>query len=121
MSEYNKCDCEKDKKIQRHVHEILGSVLVAERKEDAHAHRFAGVSGEAIPLPNGDHVHKIKIRTDFYGDHYHEICGVSSGAIKVGDRHVHFVKAATTVDDGHCHKFRVASLIEDPTSKDKRY
>jgi hypothetical protein len=77
-------------------------------------HRFAGVSGEAIPLPNGNHVHKLTLRTDFYEEHFHEICGVSGEAIRVGDRHVHFVKAFTSVNDGHCHKFRVAALINNP-------
>src|SRR5690554_2439569 len=101
--------------VQRYVPVVLGRVYVADRVP--HAHRFATVSSEAILLPNGDHVHRVKFFTDFYDGHYHEFCGNSSGAIKVGDRHVHFAKAATSFDAGHSHKFRVAALIDNPTDK----
>jgi hypothetical protein len=99
---------------QRHVHEVLGSVQIAEREKDPHNHRFAAVSGEAIPTGRGDHVHQVKFRTDFYEDHFHEFCGKTLGAVKVGDRHVHFLKSETTVEEGHRHDFRTATLIEDP-------
>ena len=99
---------------QTHVHEVLGSVRIAERKEDPHNHRFATVSGEAIPVGTGDHVHEVKFRTDFYEEHYHEFSGRTFGAIIVGDRHVHFLKSVTSFNDGHRHEFRVATLIEDP-------
>ncbi|MDF2653840.1 MAG: hypothetical protein K0R19_314 [Bacillota bacterium] len=101
-------------KKQTHNHEVLGSVLIAEEKEDPHNHRFATVSGEAIPYGPCDHVHEVKFRTDFYEDHYHEFYGRTGGAIQVGDRHVHFLASVTTFVDGHRHKFRVATLIEDP-------
>lgn len=102
---------------EQHVHEIVGSTMIAERYQDPHNHRFATVSEEAIPYM-GSHIHAIKFRTDSYEGHYHEFCGVSSIAIPVGDgRHVHFAKAATTCADGHTHKFRVASLIDDPIEK----
>jgi hypothetical protein len=104
---------------QRHVHEVIGSVQIAEREADPHNHRFATVSGEAIPIGNGDHVHQVAFRTDFYEGHYHEFRGQSSGAIPVGDRHIHYAVAFTTVDDGHRHRFRVASLIEDPTGEEE--
>ena len=103
---------------QRHVHEVLGSVRIAEFGEDAHNHRFATVSGEAIPLGNGDHVHDVRFRTDFYENHFHEFSGRSGGAIDVGGgRHVHFAEARTSFNDGHYHLFRVAALIEDPTGR----
>lgn len=102
---------------QKHVHEVQGSVKIAEQ-DDPHTHRFATVSGEAIPF-DGDHCHEVKFRTDFYEGHYHEFCGKTSGAIPVGgDRHVHFLESVTTKDDDHCHKFRVATLIEDPTGEE---
>ncbi|MGI6484834.1 MAG: YmaF family protein [Tepidanaerobacteraceae bacterium] len=104
------------KPIQRHVHEVIGSVQIAE-PGDPHDHRFATVSGEAIPIGNGDHIHRVIFRTDFYERHYHQFQGNSSGAIAVGDRHTHYTKAFTTVDDGHRHRFRVAFLIEDPTGE----
>lgn len=99
---------------QRHIHEVLGSVKVAEIPEDPHNHRFATVSGQAIPCGPRDHVHEVAFRTDFYEDHFHEFCGTTDGAIPVGDRHVHFLESVTMVSDGHQHDFRVATLIVDP-------
>ena len=110
---YNRVDYRGQPATQTHVHEVLGSTRLAGRRE--HDHRFATVSGEIIPIGMGDHVHEVKFRTDFFAEHYHEFCGRTSGAIPVGDRHVHFLQAVTTLDDGHRHEFRVATLIEDPT------
>ena len=98
---------------QRHVHEVLGSVEIAERLTDPHNHRFATVSGEAIHIGN-DHVHEVKFRTDFYEDHFHVFCGRTLGAIQVGDRHVHFLEDETSVNDGHHHDFRLATMIDNP-------
>ena len=83
--------CPPEQKVQRHVHEVQGSVMIAEREEDPHNHRFATVTGEAIPCGNGNHFHEIKFKTDFYENHFHEFCGRTRGAIQVGDRHVHFL------------------------------
>lgn len=99
---------------QKHVHEVLGSVEIAEPKEDPHNHRFATVSDEAIWTENGNHVHVVKFRTDFYENHYHEFCGKTCEAIQVGDRHVHFLKCVTTENDCHFHEFRVGTLIDNP-------
>lgn len=113
-----KKDCwEKDNVecTQKHVHEILGSLQIAEKKEDPHNHRFATVSGQAINIGNGDHVHEVVFKTDFYEEHFHMFKGQSGGMIPVGGgRHVHFAAAQTTVNDGHFHEFRVAALINDP-------
>lgn len=112
----DKCDCCKDREREQHVHEILGSTLVAERCRDCHNHRFATVSGEAIRSGNS-HVHKIKFRTDSYEGHYHEFEGTSGPAIPIpgsDGRHVHFATAFTKEADGHKHEFRVASLIDNP-------
>ena len=83
-------------------------------KEEGHNHRFAVVSGEAIPVGCKDHYHEVKFRTDFYEDHYHVFVGKTGGAIRVGDRHVHFLESQTSFNDGHRHDFRVATLVEDP-------
>ena len=101
---------------QRHVHEVLGSVKIAEANVDPHNHRFAGMTGEAIPICNGkNHVHKLITTTDFYEDHFHNIKVWVGKAIPVSnDRHVHFVYAQTEVSEGHFHIFRVATLIDDP-------
>lgn len=107
---FNPCQDEE----QTHVHEVLGSVEIAEIQEDPHNHRFAVISGEVIPQGNS-HVHRIETRTDFYEDHFHLICVKTGTAIDVGDgRHVHFVESVTTVVDEHQHNFRVATLIQDP-------
>jgi hypothetical protein len=98
---------------QRHVHEIQGSVQIAEAQEEPHNHRFATVSGEAIGS-GINHYHEVKFRTDFFEDHFHEFCGKTSAAIPVGDRHVHFLESVTTVNDGHRHDFRFATLIDNP-------
>ena len=99
---------------EQHVHEVVGSTFIAESCEEAHNHRFATVSGEAI-LCGRSHVHEVTFRTDSYDGHYHKFKGTSSPAIPVGDgRHVHFAKACTTTADGHTHEFRVASLIDNP-------
>ncbi len=105
----------KNNEKQKHVHEFLGSTEIAEEDDDPHNHRFAGVSGEAIPTSNGNHIHKICTRTDFF-DHFHEIEDCTGPAINVGNgRHVHYVRGKTTVNDGHCHRFQFATLIESPT------
>lgn len=104
----NKC------KKQSHTHEYLGSVKLAER-EDPHNHRFCGVTGEAIPLPNGNHCHELETKTDFYEDHFHLLCTKTGPAIPVGnDRHIHYVKGVTSVEENHRHEFQFATLIEDP-------
>ncbi len=100
-------------KKQAHVHEIQGSVEIAERDEDPHNHRFATVSGPAIPVCEDDHIHKVQFRTDYYEDHYHEFCGKTGGAIRVGDRHVHFLESATTKNDCHRHLFRLSTFMQD--------
>lgn len=100
---------------QEHVHEILGSVRIAEPNVDPHNHRFAAVTGQAMEMGK-DHVHEVRFRTDFYEEHFHTFVGRTGGAIPVGDgeRHVHFLESVTSENDDHQHKFRVATLIDDP-------
>lgn len=101
-------------RIKQHVHEVVGSTRIAEPQEEPHNHRFATVSGEAIPR-NGSHVHEVRFRTDTFEDHEHEFCGTTSLAIDVGNgRHVHSLRGMTTINDGHRHQFIVATLIENP-------
>lgn len=110
----NRCEC--GDKHQMHVHEVAGSVRVAE-PDDPHNHRFAGVTGEVIRV-RGGHIHKFKTKTDFYENHFHEICVETGLNVKVGkggdERHVHFIDENTKVADGHFHEFIVATLIENP-------
>ncbi len=105
------CCCKK----QAHVHEFLGSTQIAEEKCDPHNHRLAGISGQAIPIGDGNHIHEIVTRTDFYEDHFHEIIVRTYPAISVGKgKHVHFVCGTTTEVKNHEHDFVFATLIEDP-------
>ena len=110
---YSYCRLSPDE--QCHVHEVQGSVKMAGKKETPHNHRFAAVSGEAVPCGEYDHVHEVQFRTDFYDGHFHEFCGKTSGAVPAGDRHVHFLASVTTADGGHCHEFRLTTFINDPT------
>lgn len=104
---------------QTHVHEVQGSVQVAEREEDPHNHRFATVTGKAIPCGRDNHFHNIEFKTDFYEEHFHTFCGRTCPAICVGgERHVHFLEDETSFNDGHRHEFRVATLIEDPIGEE---
>ncbi len=114
----NDCDCDCDHEhcpphVQRHVHEVQGSVQIAEREEDPHNHRFATVTGEAKPIGNNDHVHEVKFRTDFYENHFHEFKGKTGGMIPVGDRHVHFLESITEEADEHQHQFRLSTFMND--------
>lgn len=105
---------------KQHNHEILGSTRISGCCEYAHNHRFATVSGDAIPC-EGSHVHEVKFTTDSCNGHKHEFCGTSEKAVDVGDgRHVHLVKGYTTTADGHNHEFVVATLIENPVCEKKR-
>ena len=98
---------------QTHVHEFLGSTKLEDENGNIHNHRFAGVSGEAIP-ERKSHIHKIRTRTDVF-DHFHEIEVSTGPAIDVRNgKHVHFVKGETTFNDGHDHDFQFATLIESP-------
>lgn len=100
-----------------HVHELTGSTVFAETCEGCHNHRFAAMSGEAIPTKNS-HFHNITFRTDTHDDHQHEFRGQSSLAIPTGDgRHVHFANGCTRPADGHSHEFRLVTLINNPTDR----
>lgn len=105
---------ENEENRQTHVHEFEGSVKIAEREEDPHNHRFAGVSSGVIFVPGG-HIHKLITKTDFYEEHFHEICVETDLQISVGNgKHIHFAKRSTTFNDEHKHDFEVSTLIDNP-------
>ena len=105
---------EENSRSQTHVHEFEGSTFIAEKEDEPHNHRFAGVTSEVIPYGDS-HVHALLTNTDFFTDHHHEV-GLRTGpAILVAPcKHVHFVHGKTTVNDEHFHKFTFATQIEDP-------
>ena len=102
---------------QTHVHEVVGSVRLAELSDDPHNHRFEGMTGEEIPVPGG-HIHDFHTTTDFYEGHYHPICVRTGRDVNVGEgdhaRHVHFIDSDTRPQDGHFHEFIAATLIDNP-------
>lgn len=120
MMNNSNCFCRCEDETQTHVHEVVGSVRLAELKEDPHNHRFAGVTDEVIRVPGapGSHIHKFYTKTDFYENHFHPICVKTGLAVRVGTgddaRHVHFIDSRTEVEDGHFHEFIAATLIENP-------
>ncbi len=101
---------------QFHTHEFAGSVRLPEQDVPRHTHRFAGVTGEAILIGGGNHVHRYVGRTDFYSvPHFHMIEGVTSPAVFVGGgRHVHFAENTTTIDFLHDHAYIFSTLIDNP-------
>ena len=106
------------RQAQRHVHEFEGSTMLAEQGADRHNHRFAGVTGQAI-RSGKSHVHEIDLtHTDFL-NHFHNLKKIRTGpAIHVGNgKHVHFVTGQTTLNDGHVHQFKFATLIQAPLVK----
>lgn len=99
---------------KQHNHEVLGSTKISGCCEYAHNHRFATVSGDAIPC-DGSHVHEVRFTTDSCNGHKHEFCGTSEPAFDIGcGKHVHLVKGETSYDASHKHEFIVATLIENP-------
>lgn len=98
---------------EEHVHEFLGSTKLAKESEDRHSHKFAGVTDEAIPIKGGSNTYRLFTNTDFFENHHHELSVQTSLTIPVGEgRHIHLVRARTTVDDGHFHLAIFATLTE---------
>lgn len=102
-------------RIQRHVHELEESVKLAEMCPDRHNHRTAAVTGQAIFIGNGNHVHKVDTRTDFL-DHFHRIDVFTGPALFIPgtNKHIHLVRGFTSVNDGHRHAFLFTTQIEAP-------
>lgn len=103
----------KSSTIQTHVHEFELSTRLAELGADRHNHRFAGVSGQVIPVGT-THVHLITTNTDFL-DHFHRIVVVTGPAIRItSTKHVHLARGTTTFVDGHRHGFTFTTQINSP-------
>ena len=52
------------------------------------------------------HVHKIKVFTDTFGDHFHGICDTTGSALFLkGGKHIHLLKGTTEIADGHDHDY----------------
>jgi len=108
--------------VQEHNHEFLGSVMLSnppDRPELVHNHRFAGVTGPAIPTKDS-HVHILCTDSDFFFNHFHSVEAITGPAIPIFDQdgnpigHVHGASGTTSCNFFHDHEFRVATLIQNP-------
>ena len=86
----------------RHVHEFLGSTRLA--GATVHNHRFAGVSGQAIPIGR-NHVHVVSTNTDFAVVHLHRVKALTGLAIPVGCAVMCILPGDDNFDAGHDHGF----------------
>ena len=105
---------------QLHTHEYVGGTEIASPTDNSlfHNHRLAGVTGEAIPLPDGNHIHSLHGPTDFTKGHFHTINEKTGPAIQVGNgNHVHYAKSESSYDADHLHALKFATLIDDPTGE----
>ncbi|AZO96686.1 hypothetical protein D7D81_08465 [Halocella sp. SP3-1] len=108
--------------VQTHVHEFLGSTMLAsppKREELLHNHRFAGVTGPVKPVKDS-HFHIICTNTDFFLNHFHRVELMTGLAIPIFDDnnkfigHVHAIVGTTSCDFFHDHDLQAVTLIEDP-------
>lgn len=113
--------------FQTHTHEFAASTELELKGDLRHNHRFAGVTGEAIPVGQS-HIHRIKVNTTFNLNHFHEVIVKTGPAITInpdepkGEQvHIHFVEGETTVNGvvPHDHEIKFATLTapNPPTGK----
>ena len=124
---------------KQHNHEITGSTSISGCCEYAHNHRFATVTGDAIPCEGSHvtfpeeyhapelagkeavfhcHVHEVKFKTDSCNGHHHEFCGTTEKAVDIGcGKHIHLLKGCTSYDANHKHEFIVSTDMENPICK----
>jgi len=108
--------------FQTHVHEYLGSTVLAAPPNGPqllHNHRFAGVTGPEIERPDG-HVHILSGNSDFFFNHYHQVEVETGPPILIRDQngeiigHTHGFSGVSSIDFFHSHVFKGATLIENP-------
>lgn len=93
----------------RHVHEYSDNSETA----DSHQHALRGVTGPAIPTPNGSHYHCMRGISSWYPEtaHYHCYCVNTGPAIPASNGlHVHVYQGQTTFNKGHLHDFNRTTL-----------
>lgn len=105
-------------KAQTHTHEFTASTEFELNGRFRHNHRFAGVTGEAIP-EGRSHIHKINVNTSFNINHYHEVIVKTGPAIIINPKdppdeqlHTHYIEDYTTVNGAipHDHLIRFSTL-----------
>ena len=105
------------REARMHLHEVQGSVQTSGNGCAAHAHRLAAMTMEPVTLPDGGHAHRVVFRTDSCGGHFHEFSGCTSEAFDICAGHVHYLEGRTGEQAGHCHEFRLATLLENPQAE----
>ncbi len=112
--------------FQTHVHEYLGSTVLAAPPNGSqlfHNHRFAGVTGPEIERTGG-HVHILSGNSDFFFNHYHQVEVKTGPPILVRNQngevigHIHGFSGVSSTDFFHEHAFKGATLIENPILTD---
>lgn len=116
-------ECEQKPKpkppAQTHTHEFLASTELALQGDLRHNHRFAGVTGEAIPAGK-NHIHRLRVNTTFNIGHFHQVILETGPGVTVNPHappeervHIHFVEGETTVNGPvlHDHDVNFATLI----------
>jgi len=110
--------CKPNPPAQTHTHEFTASTELELQGDLRHKHRFAGVTGEAIPVGQ-NHFHRIKVNTTFEIGHFHEVILKTGLGITVNPEappdeqvHIHFVEGETTVNGVvlHDHDVRFVTL-----------
>lgn len=108
--------------FQTHVHEFLGSTMLAapiDFPELVHNHRFAGVTGPAL-LTNESHFHVISGNSDFFTSHFHNVDLVTGPPIQLFNAegipigHIHVIASTTSINLDHAHNFIGTTLIQNP-------
>lgn len=99
--------------LSKHVHEIQGTLDMTSNYEEQHNHNFAAISDEGIPIGSNDHIHEVRFQTDAFHHHTHEFIGRTSGAVPVGDHHVHFLSSETDYEEGHNHRFNFVTFMDN--------
>ncbi len=82
-----------------HVHVFNTLTDVAE----CHQHLVLGTTGPARDAGRS-HIHRIRVRTSYFGDHWHWLDIMTSPAIEtMGGGHIHIFGGETSYDCGHSH------------------
>ena len=92
------------KTIKGHVHQFSAETDSAKIGNSHHDHYLSGVTGKAIIIGDGNHIHRLTTQT-VLGDHQHDIDLYTGPAIPTkGGRHVHKVLGESETSRNHAHK-----------------
>lgn len=81
-----------------HTHDYQGTSKAAAADGQLHFHRFYGVTGPAIPLPDGRHIHRIK--QEMFDEPF-QFEGGSYRTVLTIPRHIHSYAGSTGTGIGY--------------------